>query len=479
VRASPGPASAAGFLHDDFLLTAATGRSLFHEVAEFLPIVDLHNHLPPADIAGDRVFETLTDLWLENDHYKWRAMRLAGVEERLITGSADPWERFAAWAQTVPGLIRNPLHVWTHLELRRVFGIDLALGPATAREIWEEANRQLPRLSARTLLERFDVRVVATTDDPGDDLEFHRAARSNGGATAMIPTFRPDPAHALLAEPAAWNAWAARLEASSGVAVVDLESLLGALTRAHERFTAVGGRASDHGLTSLPDVDRDPVLAAAAVRRARSGDPADTRGRDAVVLEVVALAARLATATDGVVQLHLGPLRNLSTRIREEVGVDAGADAVGDHRQGPGLTRLLASLERDGSLPRTILYNSNPADDTLFATIAGAFSRQGIAQLVQWGPPWWFNDHEDGMRRQLDVLSRTARIAGFVGMVTDSRSLLSMTRHELFRRILCDTIGRDADAGLVPLDQELLGTIVRALCLENATRFFGLPAVSG
>ncbi len=440
------------FLHDDFLLSTETGRSLFHGVAAGLPIVDLHNHLPAADIAGDRVFETLTELWLEDDHYKWRAMRLAGVEERLVTGDADPWERFAAWALTVPGLIRNPLYLWTHLELRRVFGIDLPLGPATAVEIWEEANRQLPRLSARALLDRFRVEVVATTDDPTDDLASHRPPE-------MIPTFRPDAAHALLDDPPAWNEWADRLGA-----VEDLESLLGWLARAHERFAAAGSRASDHGLSRLPDVDRDPALADAAIRRVRSGEPAGTTGRDAVLLEVVSHAARL----DGVLQLHLGPLRNLSPAI----AANSGADAVGDWRQGPGLVRFLASLERDGSLPRTVLYNSNPADDTLFATVAGAFPRPG----VQWGPPWWFNDHEDGIRRQLDILSRTGRLAGFTGMVTDSRSLLSMTRHELFRRILCDTIGRDVDAGLIPNDAELLGAVARGVCLENARRWFRLPA---
>jgi glucuronate isomerase len=438
------------FLHDDFLLTTETGRTLFHGVAAGLPIVDLHNHLPPADIAGNRVFETLTELWLEDDHYKWRAMRLAGVEERLITGDADPWERFAAWALTVPGLIRNPLYLWTHLELRRVFGIDVPLGPATAVEIWDEVNRQLPGLPARTLLERFAVEVIATTDDPTDDLASHDPPR-------MIPTFRPDAAHALLDDPPAWNAWADRLGA-----VEDLESLLGELERAHERFAAAGSRASDHGLSRLPDCDRDPALADAAIRRVRTGEPADPAGRDAVLLEVVTQSARLA----GVLQLHLGPFRNLSSGIPE----NAGADAVGDRRQGAGLVRFLAALERDGSLPRTVLYNSNPADDTVFATIAGAFPRPG----VQWGPPWWFNDHEDGMRRQLDVLSRTGRLAGFMGMVTDSRSLLSMTRHELFRRILCDTIGADVDAGLIPADDELLGRIVRGICLDNAKRWFGL-----
>jgi glucuronate isomerase len=462
------------FLHDDVLLSGETARTLFHGVAEHLPIVDLHNHLPARDIADDRVFETLTDLWLEDDHYKWRAMRLAGVEERLITGDADPWERFAAWAETVPGLVRNPLYLWTHLELRRVFGIDVPLGPATAREIWEETSRLLPGLPARALLARFDVTAIATTDDPCDDLAAHRLLRDTDGAPATIPTFRPDAAHRLLGDPPAWNAWVARLEAVSSVPVENLPSLLAALAAAHERFAVLGARASDHGLACLPDADSDPRLADAAVRRARFGETPSPAEQDAVLLEVVALAARLAAGADGVLQLHLGAQRDLSPRIRDRLGPDAGADAVGDLRQGPGLTRLLARLEREGTLPRTLLYNANPADNTLFATVAGAFSRAGAAPLVQWGPPWWFNDHEDGMRRQLDELSRTGRLAGFVGMVTDSRSLLSMTRHELFRRILCDALGRDADDGLVPADLDLLSAVVRAVCLDNAVAWFGL-----
>jgi glucuronate isomerase len=462
------------FLHDDFLLSTETAVALFHEIAEQLPIVDLHNHLPPSDVVEDRVFETLTDLWLEDDHYKWRAMRMAGVDERLITGDADPWERFSAWAEVVPGLLRNPLHIWTHLELRRAFGIDLLLGPTTAREIWEEANRLLPSLSARALLARFDVTLIATTDDPADDLAAHRRLLDENGTPAMIPTFRPDAAHRLLDDPAGWNDWARRLGTASGVPVEDLASLLAALTAAHERFAALNARSSDHGLACLPDAERNSRLADAAVRNALAGRTASAPEHDALVLEVVSSAARLAAAGDGVLQLHLGSRRNLSPRIHDRVGPDAGADAVDDPRHAPGLTRFLADLERDGTLPRTVLYNANPADSTLYATVAGAFSRAGVAPLVQWGPPWWFNDHEDGMRRQLDVLSRTGRLAGYMGMVTDSRSILSMTRHELFRRVLCDTVGRDVDAGLIPADADLLSAIVRGVCVDNAVAWFGL-----
>jgi glucuronate isomerase len=456
-------------LNDDFLLSNETARALFHDVAEHAPIVDLHNHLPAADLTGDRVYETLADLWLEDDHYKWRAMRLAGVDERLVTGDADPWERFSAWAATVPLLIRNPLYVWSHLELRRVFGIDLPLGPATAREIWEEANAQLPRWSAQALLAHFNVLAVATTDDPANDLAAHQRG---AGTVRMIPTFRPDAAHVLLADPPAWNAWADRL----APAIADLDSLLDALSGAYGRFAGLGGRASDHGVAVLPDVPRDPGAADAAVRRARSGGTATAVEREAVMLEVVAHAARLAFADEAVLQLHLGPMRDVSPRLRAEVGRDAGGDAIGDARQGPGLARFLGGLERDGVLPRTILYNANPADNALFASVAGAFSRPGVVGLVQWGPPWWFNDHEQGMLRQLDDISNIGQLAGFVGMVTDSRSILSMTRHELFRRVLCDAIGRDVDAGRIPRDTDLCAAVVRDVCVGNAVRYFALPA---
>ncbi len=467
------------FLGDDFLLTTDVARELFHDVAAPAPIVDLHNHLSAADIAADRVYANLTELWLEDDHYKWRALRLAGVDEQLVTGEADPWERFEAWAGTVPGLIRNPLHLWTHLELRRVFGIDLVLGPATAREIWEEANRQLPALSARGLLDRFQVRALATTDDPADELTSHSALRGETGP-AVLPTFRPDAAHALLAEPTAWRWWAEQLERAAGTTVSDLDSLLAALAAAHARFAAVGGRASDHGLACLPDSDRDPALAASGVARVLAGEAATPAERDAVTLEVLLGTARLDVAVDGVLQLHLGPLRNVSPRLLRLAGRDAGADAMGDAGQAAGLARFLGGLERDGALPRTVLHNQNPRDNALFAALAGSFARPGVPGLVQWGPPWWFNDHEQGLRRQLDDLSAIGRLAACTGMVTDSRSLLSMTRHELFRRVLCDALGQDVATGRIPHDLELLRGLVYDVCIGNAVRFFGLdPELAG
>ena len=305
------------YLADDVLLSTEMARDLYHGVAETCPIVDVHTHLPALDIASDRRWANLADLWLADDHYKWRAMRQAGVAEELITGGADPWERFQAWAATVPRLVRNPLYVWTHLELRRVFGIDLVLSPATAQEIWEEANRQLPSWSAQRLLAHFRVAAVATTDDPGDDLGHHVALRASPTTSplAMVPTMRPDAAHRLLGDPLIWHAWVERLGAANGVRVTDLDSMLEAISVAWRRTTDAGGRASDHGLAHLPDRAPDPAAADHAVRTALAGGLATPDEGDAVLLEVVALAARLAHADDAVLQLHLGPRRDASPRL--------------------------------------------------------------------------------------------------------------------------------------------------------------------
>jgi glucuronate isomerase len=458
------------------LLGNDTARRLYHEVAARQPIVDVHNHLSPADIAHDRRWETITDLWLGDDHYKWRAMRLAGIDEHLVTGPADPWDRFAAWAATVPRTARNPLHLWTHLELRRVFGIDAPLTPGTAREIWDEANRQLAsRWTARSLLGHFDVRAVATTDDPADDLAAHHAHRATGAGPALVPTFRPDNAHRLLDDPLAWNDWADRLGASAGVGIDGLTTLLDALGASFDRFAAAGARASDHGLASLPDRARDPDRADRVIRAARHGRAATDDERHVVLLEVVALAARLAHRDDGVVQLHLGPLRDVSPRLLAAVGRDAGADVMGDEPQARGLARFLGELEGGATLPRTVLFNLNPADNLLFATMTGAFSRPGVRSLVQWGPPWWFNDTEEGMRRGLDDLSQVGQLANMIGMLTDSRSVLSMTRHELFRRILCDVLGHDVESGRLPADDAWLDGLVADISVRNAVEFFGFP----
>ena len=393
------------------------------------------------------MFETLTELWLEDDHYKWRAMRLAGVEERLVTGDADPWERFAAWAETVPGLIRNPLYLWTHLELRRVFGIDLPLGPATAREIWEEANRQLPRLSARALLERFDVAtVIATTDDPADDLAAHGG--SADGARGDDPDLPARRRACAARRPARLECLGRPPRGSSG----DGRGSRVAARRADPRARAVrGGRAGARATTASRAFPTSTATRRSPTRRCARARAGDGGRRSAGTPSCSRCSRSRRPARRGRRRRPAAAPRARSATSRPgfgPVGPDAGADAVGDQRQGPGLVRFLGVARA-----RRRLAPHGPLQLEPGRRHALRHDRRGVlaaGRLVQWGPPWWFNDHEDGMRRQLDVLSRTGRLAGFVGMVTDSRSLLSMTRHELFRRILCDTIGRDVDAGPDP-----------------------------
>ena len=395
------------FLDDDVLAHhRRCRRHLYHDVAAALP--DRRRpHPPAAPTTSSRtgVWTTIADLWLAADHYKWRAMRLAGVAEELITGDVDPWDRFQAWAATMPRLVRNPLYVWTHLELRRVFGIDRCSTPGTAQGDLGGGEPAAAVLSARRLLAHFRVELVATTDDPSDGLEAHRRLATDSNRRARwcrrsVPTRRT----ALLADPAAWNAWVDRLGDAEGSAITDLESMLAASRARTRAFAALGCRAqtmASHSCPTVRAIRRSPTTSSA---RARDGRAATDDERELVLLEVVALAARLAFADDSVLQLHLGPLRNVSPRLMDRVGRDAGADVIGDDRQAPGLVRFLGDLERAGTLPRTVLYNVNPADNALFAALAGAFAGSGVAGLVQWGPAWWFNDTIDGIRRQLDDL---------------------------------------------------------------------------
>ena len=464
------------FLDHRFLLSTPIAETLFESVRS-LPIVDAHSHLDARELADNRRFDTITELWLGDDHYKWRAMRAVGVDERLVTGpeaEADPFERFEAWALTLEQLALNPLQVWSHLELRRCFGIDLVLTRSTAREIYDEANRQLAGRPVRDLLAPFGVAVLSTTDDPADPLTAHSELRKDPDPDLplVVPTWRPDAAHRLLHTPAAWRQWTERLGDIEGVAVDSLESLLAALRSSWHRFAAMGARSSDHGLSALPASPRDQFAAAEAVRTVLGGVAPEPAGQDALVIEVITLAAELALEDDAVVQLHLGARRDTSPRLAAPLGSDVGADTVGGDPQGPGLFARLAALEHDQSLPRVVIYNANPADNALFATVAGAFARDDGRPAVRWGPAWWFNDNEQGMRNQLELLGAMGVLGTFVGMHTDSRSWLSMTRHELYRRVLCDVLGRGVADGTVP-DDEALRALVVALCGQNARDLYG------
>ena len=461
------------FLDDGFLLSTPTAESLF-SLVESLPIVDAHSHLDARELLEDCRFDTITELWLDGDHYKWRAMRAVGIDEWLISGRADPFDRFEAWAGTLERLALSPLQVWSHLELRRCFGIDVVLTRATARDVFDEANVQLKSRTVRELVAPFDVKVLATTDDPGDDLAAHTALREDADPRlpAVVPTWRPDPAHRLLVEPAAWKAWADRLGANEGVTIDSLDSLLGALVSSWRRFISLGARSSDHAFAALPAGPRDRTAAARAIGDVLRGVAADAAGQDAVAVEVLTLAAELAVVDDAVVQLHLGARRDASPRLAALLGSDAGADAVGGYPQGPGLFTRFAQLEESGHLPKTVLYNVDAADDTLFSTVAGVFARDNRQPAVRWGPAWWFNDHERGIRDQLELLAAQGMLGTFVGMHTDSRSWLSFTRHELYRRVLCDVLGGGVERGVVP-DDDALRRLAVALCGQNALDLYG------
>jgi glucuronate isomerase len=465
------------FVHDDFLLQSPLAGDLYHRVAATLPIVDFHNHLPVQQIASDHRFRSLTAIWLDGDHYKWRAMRSAGVAERFCTGDAPDWEKFEAWARVVPDTLRNPLYHWTHMELRRPFGIEALLSPATAREIYDRATEQLqqPAFSTLGLLAGFRVAAVSTTDDPTDSLEFHEAlARRSDPVTRVYPTWRPDRALDV-DDPQALGGFIARLERASGRTVTGLASYLEALDARHQAFHDAGCRASDHGHESAFAEPYADGMVAAAFDYVRAGNRLEAP--DALRLKS-ALLHRLALmdhARGWVQQFHLGALRDNNSSLGRTLGRDCGVDSIGDFEQARPLARFLDRLDDEDRLAKTILYNSNPRDNELFASIIGAFQDGTTPGKMQYGAAWWFLDQLQGMTGQIDALSNLGLLSQFVGMVTDSRSFLSYSRHEYFRRLLCNLLAEDVRQGLVPNDRALLERLVRRVCFENARDYFGQP----
>ena len=462
---------------DDFLLETDVACDLYHRYAAGKPIIDYHCHLPPQQIASDHVFRSLTSLWLDGDHYKWRAMRSNGVAEAYCTGGKSDWEKFEAWAATVPKTLRNPLYHWTHLELKFPFGIRKLLGPATAREIFDAGTELLQgrAFSARGLLRQFNVLAVCTTDDPADSLEHHAAyARElKDAGTRMYPTFRPDRALDV-DKPEQLNAWLGRLEARADTSIASFEQLLVALDARHHAFHELGGRLSDHGLETAYADDYTLSEVRETFVAARRGTAADA-GRAARFRS--ALLHELALMDHGrgwVQQFHLGALRNNNTRMLKSLGPDTGFDSIGDFEIARPLGRFLDRLDRDNQLAKTILYNLNPRDNELVATMIGNFQDGSVPGKLQFGSAWWFLDQLDGMEKQLNALSQMGLLSRFVGMLTDSRSFLSYSRHEYFRRLLCNLLGHDVRRGLLPDDRELLGEMVTDICFRNARAYFGL-----
>jgi glucuronate isomerase len=467
------------FIHEDFLLESDVARELYHVVAAKLPIIDYHCHLPPAQIASNHRFATITELWLNGDHYKWRAMRTNGVAEPFCTGNASAWEKFEAWAKTVPSTLRNPLYHWTHMELAHPFGItDRLLDGASARDVYDRANAQLAdeAFTTQGLLRQFRVAVVCTTDDPADSLVDHAGyaqspAGQRPGATKLYPTWRPDRALAL-EDLASWNAWIDRLENAADVDITDYDSFWNALDKQHAFFHAHGCRSSDHGLETIYAADYSDAEVAATFAKARSRRAISC---DELLPFKSALLYRFAVldhARGWVQQYHLGALRNNNTRMLRALGPDSGFDSIGDFEHARPLARFLDRLDRTDQLAATILYNLNPRDNEVMATMIGNFQDGKLPGKMQFGSAWWFLDQLDGMRKQIDALSNMGLLARFVGMLTDSRSFLSYSRHEYFRRLLCNLLGEDVQRGFLPDDRALLGSLVRGVCFANAKRYF-------
>jgi glucuronate isomerase len=467
------------FITDDFLLSCDEAAHLYHGYAKDMPVIDYHCHLSPRDIAEDRRFETVTELWLGGDHYKWRAMRANGVDERLITGDADPWEKFFAWAKCAPATLGNPLYHWTHLELARCFGVtDLLLCEATAREIYDRCNTALrgPDSGAQGLIRRMNVRAVCTTDDPADSLEHHARFDARSAGFMLYPAWRPD---RLLCvdDPAAFNAWTDALGERAGMRIGTLGDMWEALAARQEFFQAAGCRLADHGVEALYPEEASEADAARIFKKARgaeSPDPAEAR-----LFRMYALG-RLAAMNHRKgwgQQLHMGVLRNVNTRRFSARGPDSGFDAMGGVDLARPLAAFLDRLEAGASLARTILYPINPAHNEVIASLAGCFQDASVPGKIQFGTAWWFMDQKDGMERQMRALASIGLLSRFVGMTTDSRSLLSYPRHEYFRRILCNLLGEDMRRGLIPDDRELVGGMVRDICYHNARAWFRFPGL--
>ncbi len=467
------------FMDSDFLLGSESAKTLYHDYAEAMPIIDYHCHINPAEIAENRRFSTITQVWLSGDHYKWRAMRSAGVPERCITGDASDEEKFHAWADTMPKLIGNPLYHWTHLELQRYFNIDEPLCAKSADEIYRMCNEALTsaEMSAQGILKKSRVELLCTTDDPADDLHYHRQIAAEGCPTVVLPAFRPD--KALRPDQPGYDDYLRRLEAASGVTIRSMDDLRQALLNRIAFFHENGCRVSDHGLDkcicrTATEAELNEIL-----RKGRAGDAIRVEEAEAFQTELLRTCAKAYRQRSWVMQLHFGCVRNASSTMFARLGADAGFDTVNDEGfTAPALVALLDLLERDEALPRTVLYSLNPADNAVIASVMGSFQTDSIGMgRMQMGSAWWFNDHKHGMERQLIDLMSMGVVGDFVGMLTDSRSFLSYTRHEYFRRILCNLLGELVENGEYPADLDSLGRMVENISYGNTRKYFGFNAL--
>jgi glucuronate isomerase len=461
------------FLTEDFLLENKYSRILYHEYASKQPIIDYHNHLPPNQIANNTSFDNISAVWLAGDHYKWRAMRALGIPEEYITGQASDREKFEKWAHAVPYTMRNPLYHWTHLELKRYFDIDQTLNQYNAREIYDQTNNKLqsPGFSSLGLLSKMNVKVVCTTDDPTDNLIHHQTFGKQNNSIRMKPAFRPDKAFAV-ENPLVYHHYIDKLSESCSMSIDSYADLLAALQNRIDFFHQVGGRISDHGLENLY-FEPDSKLDVETIFKKAISAQVLTKAEISLFKYMTLIElGKMYHAKGWVQQFHLGALRNNNTRSLTKLGPDTGFDSIGDYSQASALSGFLNMLDKTDQLAKTVLYNLNPADNEVIASMVGNFSGEGIKGKIQFGSAWWFLDQKDGMEKQINSLSNIGLISCFVGMLTDSRSFLSFPRHEYFRRILCNLFGRDIANGELPNDEQWIGKIISDICYNNANEFF-------
>lgn len=461
------------FLDENFLLKTKSAQRLFHEYAKDMPIIDYHCHLPPQQIAEDMQFENLTQAWLYGDHYKWRAMRSNGVDESYCTGNKSDFEKFQQWAATVPYTLRNPLYHWTHLELQRYFGVKDILNPDTAKKIYDHctAKLQSPSHSVRNLIRQMNVKAICTTDDPVDTLEYHQKLKDDGFEVPILPAFRPDNAMNV-SDPQKFNDYIKKLEAITNITISSFDDFLYALQNRHDFFASMGCGVSDHGLEEIYAEDFTGSEIDAIFNKVHGGkhlnETEQRKFRSAMLIHF----AEWDWEKGWVQQFHLGALRNNNSRALQQLGPDTGWDSIGDFSQSRSLAKFLDKLDTNNRLAKTVLYNLNPADNELMATMIGNFNDGSSAGKVQWGSAWWFLDQRDGMTKQINTLSNMGLLSRFIGMLTDSRSFLSFPRHEYFRRILCDLFGDEIENGELPNDMEWIGKIIQDICFNNNRNYF-------
>jgi glucuronate isomerase len=461
------------FIGENFLLASKTAQELYHDFAKEMPIIDYHCHLPPDQIAQDINFQNLTQAWLYGDHYKWRAMRTNGVDENYCTGNKSDYEKFEQWAATVPYTLRNPLYHWTHLELQRYFDVREVLSPATAKKIYNTATEQLQtkEYSIRNLLRKMNVKVVCTTDDPIDSLEYHKQIKDDGFEIKILPAFRPDKAMNV-DDAAAFNAYVGKVEAAANVSVSSYTDYTAALKKRHDFFASMGGAVSDHGLEQIYAEDYSDNEIRNIFDKIRGGSQLSQEENRKFKSAMLVEFAQWDHEKGWVQQYHLGALRNNNSRMMRQLGPDTGWDSIGDFSQGKALAAFLNRLDSNNQLAKTILYNLNPNDNELMATMIGNFNDGSVPGKIQFGSAWWFLDQKDGMTKQINALSNMGLISRFVGMLTDSRSFLSFPRHEYFRRIVCNLFGEEIENGELPHDMDWVGKVIQDICYNNAKNYF-------